>query len=117
MIGPKVRVVLNEDGSGEVWMNDEKLPGVLAVQVTGAAREQPRVVVTVIPGTLTADLPETGVQLVTHVQGSASEFIASVNPRALEQKVVDDGDMGTSFGEGFVGVLSQMAAEFDALRR
>ena len=108
---PKVHVTLTADGRGEVWVNDEKLPGVIAVTVMGAAGELPRVVATVRPGELTVDMPEAGVQLLRSGP-SATEFAARLDPRRLERDALDRLDDGTQ-GEAFAAAVAAQAAEFD----
>lgn len=110
---PKIRVVLSADGTSEVWLNDEKLPAVLAVHVSGAAGEMPRVVVTIRPGELTADLPETGVTVPRDGPG-ATAFAGQLNPARLEGLALQHLELhdGTT-GEAFAAAAALMAAEFD----
>lgn len=114
---PSVRVTLNADGTGEIWVDDRKLSGVIGVQVHGAAGEVPAVTVTVRPGQLTADLPETGVQLL-QAGGGAAEFVERLNPARLEGLALEYLEMhdGTQ-GEAFAAAVTRMAAEFEAARR
>lgn len=108
---PKVHVKLDAADSGEVWVNDVKLPGVTAVQINGQAGGIPSVQVHIRPGELTAVLPETGVQIIKAVEGSPEQFVACLNPVELQKAVEEYGDMDTSFGEAMVAVLQRMAAE------
>lgn len=114
---PKVHVELTADGRGEVWLNDQKLPAVLAVHIYGAAGEVPRVVVTVRPGELTVDLPETGVHLLGAGPGLA-EFADQLNPARLEGLALEHQEMhdGTQ-GEAFAAAVTRLAAEFQAASR
>jgi hypothetical protein len=111
---PKVHVMLTADGRGEVWINDQKVPAVLAVQVTGAAGDMPQVVLTVRPGELTMDLPETGVQLL-HAGPTASDFADKLDPRRLERDALERIDEATQ-GEAFAAAVLVQAGEFDDCR-
>lgn len=111
---PKVHVKLTADGMSEVWLNDEKVPAVLSVHISGAAGEVPRVTMTVRPGELTADLPETGVQLL-RAGPSATEFAASLSPARLERDALERIDEATQ-GEAFAAAVAVQAALFDDRR-
>lgn len=111
---PSVRVHATADGRGELWLNDQKIPAVLAVQVHAAAGEVPTVTVTVRPGELTVDLPETGVQL---LRGGASavEFADRLNPARLEGLALEhlEQDPDATQGEAWSRAVAQAAGEFD----
>lgn len=109
---PRVHVKLTADGRGEVWVNDQQLPGVLAVNVLGAAGEVPRVVATIRPDEVTIDLPEAGMQLLRSGP-SATEFAARINPRRLERDALARLDDVATQGEAFAAAVSVQAAEFD----
>ncbi len=108
---PEVRVVLNADGTGEVWVNGVKLPGVIAIQVSGAVREVPQVFVTLRPGQVVTNLPESGVQLFT-AGPTATEFAARLDPRRLERDALDRIEDGTQ-GEAFAAAVAVQATDFD----
>lgn len=111
---PHVRVTLNADGTGEVLVDDVKLPGVLGVQVVGAAGDVPRVAVTIRPGTVIADLPEAGVQFV-QTGPSASGFAGQLNPVRLEGLALEhmerSGEEMTT-GEAFAAAVAELAAKY-----
>lgn len=108
---PSVRAVLNADGTGEVWVDDVKLPGVLAVVVSGSAGQVPQVQVTLRPGQVVTDLPETGVQLL-RAGPSATEFADRLNPVLLEQRALEHIEVNTQ-GEAFAAAVRDQAAMFD----
>jgi hypothetical protein len=109
---PKVHVKLTADGNGEVWLNDQKIPAVIAVDISGAVREQPTVTVTVIPGEVTVDLPETGVQLIG-AGPSLADFVERLNPARLEALALEGGTLDVTAGEAFAAAVAQLAAEFE----
>lgn len=109
---PQVRVHLTADGRGEVFVNDEPLAGVLAVTVVGAVGDLPRVIVTLRPGDITADLPEAGVQLL-QAGPDATAFAAQVDPRRLERDALQHLDDCPTQGEAFAAALRAQAADFD----
>lgn len=108
---PGVRVTLNADGTGEVWLNDKLLPGVIAVHIDGAARGVPQVQITLRPDQVVANLPETGVQIL-RAGASAAEFADRLDPRRLEHDALQHLDDATQ-GEAFAAAVAAQAADFD----
>jgi len=114
---PHVQVSLSADGTGEVLVDGVKLPGVLGVQIVGAARDVPHVAVTIRPGTVVADLPEAGVQLL-QAGPTAAGFAEQLNPARLEALALKalDGDDDLTQGEAFAAAVARMADEYAQTR-
>lgn len=113
---PHVHVTLNADGTGEVLVNGEKLPGVLAVEVRGGAGHVPQVLVTLRPTEMIADLPE-GTVTVVQSGPTAADFADQLSPARLEGLALEHLELhdGTN-GEAFAAAVTQMADEYTQAR-
>lgn len=110
---PRVHVKLSADGQPpEVWINDERVPSVLGVNVSGGAGDLPRVTMTVRPGELEIDTPQAGVQ-VLRTGPTATEFAAALSPARLEADALARLDDAATQGEAFAAAVAVQAAAFD----
>lgn len=113
---PTVQVTMRADGTGEVLVDGEKLPGVIGVQLAGQAGSVPRVAITLRPDQVTADLAEAGVTVMA-AGGGASAFAQGLNPARLEGLSLEylEQHDGTT-GEAFAAAVARLAADWDDAR-
>lgn len=113
MTPPEVQIRFGQDGENGVWVAGQKLPGLLDVSF-GMNGAMPVVRVSLAPGSLSVDLAEAGVQLLS-AGPTASEFAASLSPARLEQAALASvGDVTT--GEAFCAAVADAARLFDDRR-
>lgn len=115
---PHVQALLRADGTGDIFVNEVRLPGVVGMQITAHAGGVPHVAVTLRPDQVLAELPDADVQLV-QAGPTAVDFAAQLNPGRLDELALaqmEASNEDLTMAEAFAAAITQMADEFAQAR-